>query len=63
MNKAVRFGQNWGLMPFGVVVGSVMPATYMRGSRESYFGEPNIARYAWAQNEALISSAGLAPTA
>ena len=47
MNRAVRMGGNWGLMPFGAVVGSVTPATYMRGMRETfglYPNEPNFPR-------------------
>ena len=49
VNKAVRIGGNWGLMPFGAIVGSVMPATYMRGMRETfglYPNEPNFPRWA-----------------
>ena len=47
VNRAVRQGGNWGLMPFAAVVGSVLPATYMRGMRETfnlYPGEPNFPR-------------------
>ena len=47
VNKAVRIGGNWGLMPFGAIVGSVTPATYVRGLRETfglYPNEPNFPR-------------------
>ncbi|KAK9807239.1 hypothetical protein WJX73_001054 [Symbiochloris irregularis] len=54
VNRAVRQYGNWGLMPFAAMVGSVLPACYMRGMRESfnmYPGEPNFPRFtAWLGN-------------
>lgn len=44
VNRAVRQHQNWSLMPFGATIGSVLPATYMRGPRESFYGEMNFPR-------------------
>ena len=44
VNRAVRQHQNWSLMPFGATVGSVLPASYMRGPRESFYGEMNFPR-------------------
>ena len=48
VNRAVRQYGNWGLMPFAAMVGSVLPAAYMRGMRETfnlYPGEPNFPRW------------------
>lgn len=58
-NRSVRQRQNWSLMPFAAVMGTVNPATYCRGLRETfglYPNEPNFPRFsAWlGQN----SSAG-----
>jgi hypothetical protein len=36
VNGSVRRYGNWGLMPFGAMMGSVMPSTYMRGRREIF---------------------------
>lgn len=36
VNTSVRRYGNWGLMPFGAMMGSVVPATYMRGRRVTY---------------------------
>lgn len=36
VNCSVRRYNNWGLMPFGALMGSVMPAIYMRGLREIF---------------------------
>ncbi|KAL3132947.1 hypothetical protein ABBQ38_006860 [Trebouxia sp. C0009 RCD-2024] len=51
VNKRVRQFQIWSLMPFAAVVGSVFPAAYMRGSRETFGlfpGEMNFPRFtAW----------------
>ena len=45
VNRSVRQYQNWGLMPFAATIGSVLPAFYMRGSRETFFpGEMNFPR-------------------
>ena len=47
VNKRVRQFQSWSLMPFAAVVGSVFPAAYMRGSRETFGlfpGEMNFPR-------------------
>ena len=47
VNRAVRQYGNWGLMPFAAMVGSVLPARYMCGMRETfnlYPGEPNFPR-------------------
>lgn len=33
LDVQVRQYQNWSLMPFAAVIGSVYPATYVRGSR------------------------------
>lgn len=49
VNRRVRQYQSWSLMPFAAVVGSVFPAAYMRGSRETFGlfpGEMNFPRYA-----------------
>jgi hypothetical protein len=35
-NASVRRANNWGLMPFGALVGSVMPSAYMRGQRVTF---------------------------
>lgn len=45
VNRAVRQYQSWSLMPFAATVGSVLPAAYMRGGRESFYGEGNFPRY------------------
>ena len=47
VNRQVRQKQNWALMPFGAVIGSVAPGVYMRGIRETFNifpGEPNFPR-------------------
>ncbi len=47
VNRNVRQKGNWSLMPFGVMVGSVQPAAFMRGQRVTfnlYPGEPNFPR-------------------
>ena len=36
MNRKVRQYGSWGLMPFAAAIGSVYPASYMRGHRETY---------------------------
>lgn len=36
VNRRVRQNQEWGLMPFATAIGSVLPCTYMRGSREPF---------------------------
>jgi hypothetical protein len=36
VNCRVRRYGNWGLMPFGTLVGSVTPARYMAGQRVTY---------------------------
>ena len=36
VNVSVRRYGNWGLMPFGAMMGAVMPATYMSGLRETF---------------------------
>ena len=41
VNKRVRMHQSWSLMPFAAVIGSVFPAAYMRGSRETFGLYPN----------------------
>lgn len=49
VNRRVRQFQSWSLMPFAAVVGSVFPAAYMRGSRETFGlfpGEMNFPRCA-----------------
>jgi len=58
-NRAVRQYQNWALMPFAAAMGTVNPAAFSRGPRETfglYPNEPNFPRFtAWlGQN----SSAG-----
>jgi hypothetical protein len=35
VNTSVRRYGNWGLMPFGALMSGVVPATYMRGYRET----------------------------
>lgn len=51
LTKSVRQYQNWGLMPAANAVGSVYPAAYMRGMRQTfelYPGEQNFPRFtAW----------------
>lgn len=50
VNRRVRQTQNWALSPFAVVMGTIFPATYMRGGREVlglYPMEPNFPR--WGQ--------------
>lgn len=47
LNRAVRQRQNWSLSPAAVIVGSVAPAAFMRGNRETfglYPGEMNFPR-------------------
>lgn len=47
LNRAVRQRQNWSLSPAAVVIGSVAPAAFMRGNRETfglYPGEMNFPR-------------------
>ena len=41
VNRRVRQNGNWSLMPFAGVAGSVLPATYMRGMRETFALYPN----------------------
>lgn len=36
VDRQVRRHNQWGLMPFGAMMGAVVPATYMRGSREIF---------------------------
>ena len=36
MNRSVRMKQNWGLMPYATMVSSVMPASMVRGGRETF---------------------------
>ncbi len=36
VNRKVRQYGSWGLMPFAAAIGSVYPASYMRGNRETY---------------------------
>lgn len=66
VNRAVRQFGNWALMPFAAVTGSVAPACYMRGMRETFNlwpGEPNFPRQGLhppcmhARHSALVSSA------
>mmetsp|Transcript_687 Transcript_687/g.1994 ORF Transcript_687/g.1994 Transcript_687/m.1994 type:complete len:1093 (+) Transcript_687:367-3645(+) len=49
--RRVRMQQNWALMPFACVIGSVCPAAYMRGPRFAFGlhpGEMNFPRFsAW----------------
>ena len=41
----VRQYQSWSLMPFAVAIGTVYPAAYMRGARETFNSmEPNFPR-------------------
>ena len=41
----VRQYQSWSLMPFAVAIGTVYPAAYMRGARETFNPmEPNFPR-------------------
>eukprot|EP00775_Hariotina_reticulata_P011005 gene11005-11159_t len=49
VNHSVRRYGNWGLMPFGGLMGGVVPATYMRGYRETFEAhEQNFTRFsAW----------------
>ena len=51
VNRSVRQYQNWALMPFAAAMGTVNPATYVRGSREIFGifpGEANFPRFtAW----------------
>lgn len=51
VTRQVRQYQNWSLMPFAAVIGSVYPATYVRGNRVGfglYPGETNFPRFsAW----------------
>ena len=35
-NRSVRQYGNWGLMPFAAAMGSVTPAAYTRGARETF---------------------------
>lgn len=53
-NRSVRQYQNWGLQPFALAAGTVFPATYMRGPRETfglYPTEQNFPRFtAWLGN-------------
>ncbi len=41
--RRVRMQQNWALMPFACVIGSVYPASYMRGSRFAFGLHPGAA--------------------
>jgi hypothetical protein len=36
VNVSVRRYGNWGLMPFGALLGCVVPAAYMHGPRETF---------------------------
>lgn len=51
VSRSVRQFQNWTLMPFACALGTVAPATYARGPRETfglYPGEQNFPRFsAW----------------
>ncbi|EIE19443.1 RFC1-domain-containing protein, partial [Coccomyxa subellipsoidea C-169] len=52
VNRKVRQYGSWGLMPFAAAIGSVYPATYMRGGRETFSSyENNFPRFtAWLGN-------------
>lgn len=41
VNRKVRQYGSWGLMPFAAAIGSVYPATYMRGARETFSAYEN----------------------
>jgi hypothetical protein len=41
VNNVLRRSQNWGLMPFAGVMSCLLPAAYMRGSREIFGLYPN----------------------
>ena len=59
VNKRVRQFQSWSLMPFAAVVGSVYPAAYMRGSRETFGlfpGEMNFPRSFFDMLSSLVAS-------
>lgn len=36
VNVSVRRYGNWGLMPFGALLGCVVPAAYMHGPRDTF---------------------------
>lgn len=54
VTRRVRQYQNWSLMPFAGLIGTVYPATYSRGMRETFGlfpGEANFPRFtAWLGN-------------
>ncbi|WIA10344.1 hypothetical protein OEZ85_010536 [Tetradesmus obliquus] len=52
VNVSVRRYGNWGLMPFGALLGCVVPAAYMHGPRETFeMYENNFTRFsAWFGN-------------
>lgn len=57
VNRKVRQYGSWGLMPFAAAIGSVYPASYMRGVRETYHPmENNFPRSAWALTYTCMSS-------
>lgn len=46
VNQSVRRYGNWGLMPFGGLMGCVVPAAYIHGPRETF--EPyEMVRVCW----------------
>ena len=45
VNRHVRQKQNWGLMPFAAIIGSVAPGVYMRGIREIFGLYPGAANF------------------
>jgi hypothetical protein len=60
VNRRIRGAGQWGLLPFAALVGSVMPAIYMRGRRESFSeaGERDVsARGAFAPLVSFLAGA------
>jgi hypothetical protein len=48
VNVSVRRYGNWGLMPFGALLGCVVPAAYMHGPRETFEMYENVSCYVQA---------------
>jgi hypothetical protein len=44
VNRRVRSAGQWALMPFAALIGSVTPASYVRGIRESVSDAPDVSR-------------------
>lgn len=54
VNQSVRRYGNWGLMPFGGLMGCVVPAAYMHGLRETFEVYENVSAGAVAEVNGIV---------